>query len=66
VVASTAVRGVSGLRPELAVLIDVAASRLTVSDLHVSYEQNREVVDRIRPDSDDDWLPVRRILEAGR
>jgi hypothetical protein len=39
-------------------LVDVTASLLAVSDLHVSYRENREVVDRIRPDSEDDWLIV--------
>jgi len=29
-----------------------------VSDLHVSYAENRTVVDRLRPGSDDDWLIV--------
>ena len=33
-------------------------SLLAVSDLHVSHQENREVVDRIRPDSADDWLIV--------
>ncbi|WP_253778029.1 metallophosphoesterase family protein [Goodfellowiella coeruleoviolacea] len=35
-----------------------ARSLLAVSDLHVSHERNREVVDRIRPTSDGDWLIV--------
>jgi hypothetical protein len=39
-------------------LIDMTASLLAVSDLHVSYRENREAVDRIRPDSDGDWLIV--------
>ena len=42
----------------MAVLIDVAASLLAVSDLHISYEQNRDVVERIRPESEGDWLIV--------
>ena len=29
-----------------------------VSDLHVSYEENRRVVDGLEPSSDDDWLIV--------
>lgn len=29
-----------------------------VSDLHVSYPENRRVVDQLRPASDDDWLLV--------
>lgn len=29
-----------------------------VSDLHVSYAENRELVDRLEPGSDDDWLLV--------
>ncbi|MDT5031330.1 MAG: hypothetical protein QOC94_1501 [Actinoplanes sp.] len=33
-------------------------SLLAVSDLHISYGENREVVDRIRPRSEDDWLIV--------
>ncbi|MEV6637305.1 metallophosphoesterase [Actinoplanes sp. NPDC051470] len=36
----------------------MTASLLAVSDLHISYEENREVIDRIRPDSEDDWLIV--------
>ena len=36
----------------------MTASLLAVSDLHVSYQENREVVDRIRPESDGDWLIV--------
>jgi 3',5'-cyclic AMP phosphodiesterase CpdA len=31
---------------------------LAVSDLHVRHRENREVVEAIRPDSDDDWLIV--------
>jgi 3',5'-cyclic AMP phosphodiesterase CpdA len=33
-------------------------SLFAVSDLHVSYAQNRELVDRLEPESDDDWLLV--------
>lgn len=36
----------------------VAASLLAVSDLHVSYAENRAVVDRLRPGSEEDWLLV--------
>jgi 3',5'-cyclic AMP phosphodiesterase CpdA len=36
----------------------VTASLLAVSDLHISYKENRDVLDRIRPESDDDWLIV--------
>ncbi|MFE5210541.1 metallophosphoesterase family protein [Streptomyces sp. NPDC056600] len=52
---------------------------LAVSDLHIGYEENRALVERMRPGSDDDWLlvagdvaetvaDVRRALEtlAGR
>ncbi|MFF5565694.1 metallophosphoesterase family protein [Streptomyces sp. NPDC012623] len=31
---------------------------LAVSDLHVAYDENRAIVDGLRPDSDDDWLIV--------
>lgn len=31
---------------------------LAVSDLHVSYDENREIAERLRPGSDDDWLIV--------
>jgi predicted phosphodiesterase len=31
---------------------------LAVSDLHVSYRENRELVDAMRPESDEDWLLV--------
>jgi 3',5'-cyclic AMP phosphodiesterase CpdA len=36
----------------------VTASLLAVSDLHVSYEENRRIADRIEPRSDGDWLIV--------
>jgi 3',5'-cyclic AMP phosphodiesterase CpdA len=42
----------------LAGLIGVRASLWAVSDLHVSYPQNQEVVERIRPDTEGDWLIV--------
>ncbi|MEU1873337.1 MULTISPECIES: metallophosphoesterase [unclassified Streptomyces] len=29
-----------------------------ISDLHVGYEENRALVERMRPESDDDWLLV--------
>ncbi|GAA4679005.1 metallophosphoesterase [Streptomyces chumphonensis] len=29
-----------------------------ISDLHVAYEDNRRIVERLRPESDDDWLIV--------
>ncbi|MEU1791001.1 metallophosphoesterase family protein [Streptomyces sparsogenes] len=31
---------------------------LAISDLHVAYSENREIVERLRPGSDDDWLIV--------
>ncbi|MEV7422762.1 MULTISPECIES: metallophosphoesterase family protein [unclassified Streptomyces] len=31
---------------------------LAVSDLHVAYDENRTIVEGLRPDSDDDWLIV--------
>ncbi|MFK0293220.1 metallophosphoesterase family protein [Streptomyces sp. NPDC090442] len=31
---------------------------VAVSDLHVRYDENREIVERLRPQSDDDWLLV--------
>ncbi|NEC92595.1 metallophosphoesterase [Streptomyces sp. SID12501] len=31
---------------------------LAVSDLHISYEENRRLLDRLRPTSDEDWLIV--------
>jgi 3',5'-cyclic AMP phosphodiesterase CpdA len=36
----------------------VSASLFAVSDLHVSYSENRRIVDALRPESDDDWLVV--------
>ena len=33
-------------------------SLFAVSDLHVSYAQNRQIVDALTPESDDDWLIV--------
>jgi 3',5'-cyclic AMP phosphodiesterase CpdA len=31
---------------------------LAISDLHVAYPENREIVERLRPESDGDWLLV--------
>ncbi|WP_197523507.1 metallophosphoesterase family protein [Actinokineospora pegani] len=31
---------------------------LAISDLHISYAENREIVSDLRPESDDDWLVV--------
>ncbi|WP_406708108.1 metallophosphoesterase family protein [Streptomyces halobius] len=31
---------------------------VAVSDLHVRYPENREIVERLRPESDDDWLLI--------
>ncbi|GGL53538.1 metallophosphoesterase family protein [Planomonospora parontospora] len=31
---------------------------LAISDLHIAHEENRKVLDGLRPDSDDDWLLV--------
>lgn len=31
---------------------------LAVSDLHTGYPDNREVIDKLRPDTDEDWLIV--------
>jgi 3',5'-cyclic AMP phosphodiesterase CpdA len=31
---------------------------LAISDLHVAYSENREIVERLRPESDGDWLLV--------
>jgi 3',5'-cyclic AMP phosphodiesterase CpdA len=36
----------------------VAGSLFAVSDLHVAYAENREIVDRLRPESPADWLLV--------
>lgn len=36
----------------------MSPSLFAVSDLHVSYAENRKVVDRLRPRSDGDWLIV--------
>ncbi len=35
-----------------------AGRLLAISDLHVAYPENREIVERLRPDSPDDWLLV--------
>jgi 3',5'-cyclic AMP phosphodiesterase CpdA len=35
-----------------------AGQLLAISDLHIGYEENRALVERMRPDSDDDWLLV--------
>jgi len=39
-------------------VINMVGSLLAVSDLHVSYTENRPIVDRLRPAADDDWLIV--------
>ncbi|MET8161621.1 metallophosphoesterase [Sphaerisporangium sp. NPDC005289] len=31
---------------------------MAISDLHVAYAENREIVERLRPQSDDDWLVI--------
>ncbi|MGP4109967.1 metallophosphoesterase family protein [Streptomyces sp. 4N509B] len=31
---------------------------VAISDLHVRYDENRQIVQRLRPESDDDWLIV--------
>lgn len=36
----------------------MSGALLAVSDLHVGYEENRAVVEGLRPHSDDDWLLV--------
>ncbi|GIF72088.1 metallophosphoesterase [Asanoa siamensis] len=36
----------------------MTGSLLAISDLHVAYPENRRIVDRLRPGSDDDWLIV--------
>jgi 3',5'-cyclic AMP phosphodiesterase CpdA len=36
----------------------VTGSLFAVSDIHVSYAENRRVVDGLRPETDDDWLVV--------
>jgi hypothetical protein len=46
------------LPAELARLIGVTASLLAVSDLHISHQENRDIVDRIRPETEDGWLIV--------
>ena len=33
-----------------------------ISDLHVGYPENREVLAQLRPDSDEDWLIVAGIV----
>jgi predicted phosphodiesterase len=36
----------------------VTGRLLAISDLHVSYQENREIVDQLKPTHDDDWLIV--------
>src|SRR3712207_3256667 len=36
----------------------VRPTLFATSDLHIGYRENREIVERIRPGSDDDWLIV--------
>jgi 3',5'-cyclic AMP phosphodiesterase CpdA len=38
--------------------VEVSGALLAVSDLHVSYPENRSVVDRLQPTDEDDWLIV--------
>ncbi|HLL38011.1 MAG TPA: metallophosphoesterase, partial [Streptomyces sp.] len=35
-----------------------AGQLLAISDLHIGYEDNRALVEKLRPDTDDDWLLV--------
>jgi 3',5'-cyclic AMP phosphodiesterase CpdA len=35
-----------------------AGQLLAISDLHIGYPENRAVVERLRPETDDDWLLV--------
>lgn len=35
-----------------------AGQLLAISDLHISYPENRELVEKMRPGTDDDWLIV--------
>ncbi|WAZ25290.1 metallophosphoesterase [Streptomyces cinnabarinus] len=35
-----------------------AGQLLAISDLHIGYEENRALVDKMRPETDDDWLVV--------
>jgi 3',5'-cyclic AMP phosphodiesterase CpdA len=39
-------------------MADGAGSLLAISDLHVGHQDNREILQRLRPDSDADWLLV--------
>jgi 3',5'-cyclic AMP phosphodiesterase CpdA len=34
------------------------ASLLAVSDLHVAYPENREIVAQLKPETDEDWLVI--------
>src|SRR5258706_15409541 len=36
----------------------MSGALLAISDLHVSYQENRAIVEQIRPGSPDDWLLV--------
>ena len=36
----------------------MSGSLLAISDLHVAYEENRRIIEDLRPESDDDWLIV--------
>ena len=38
--------------------MSATATLWAISDLHVGYAENRAIVDRLRPDSPDDWLIV--------
>ena len=43
------------------------AKVLAVSDLHIGYAENREIVDRLQPTTDRDWLLVAGdVAEVGR
>ncbi|MGW7518053.1 metallophosphoesterase family protein [Streptomyces sp. NPDC054796] len=39
-------------------MLRARGSLLAVSDLHIAYDENRALVEKMRPDSDEDWLIV--------
>ena len=36
----------------------MSASPFAISDLHVSYEENRRIAEALEPETDEDWLIV--------
>jgi 3',5'-cyclic AMP phosphodiesterase CpdA len=51
-------RGRLSYHPAVQTAPSGAGKLLAISDLHVAYPENREIVEQLRPESPDDWLLV--------